>query len=80
MSSYALHPAALADLDEIWGYIAEDNLDAADRVIADIHAILRSLAAAPHIGHRRPDARCVETRLAVVDLALGYERHDDTGV
>lgn len=38
MSEYALHPEAFADLDEIREYIADDNPDAADRVIA---AILR---------------------------------------
>jgi plasmid stabilization system protein ParE len=52
MSGYAFHPAAFADLDEIWEYIAEDNLDAADRVLADIHA------GPPHPGrlttHRTP--------------------------
>jgi plasmid stabilization system protein ParE len=31
MSGYALHPDALADLEEIREYIARDNLDAADR-------------------------------------------------
>ena len=31
MSDYALHPEALADIDEIWEYIASDNVDAADR-------------------------------------------------
>jgi plasmid stabilization system protein ParE len=55
MSDYVLHPDAFADLDEIWEYIAEDTLEAADRVLADIHAVLRTLAASPHIGHRRPD-------------------------
>ena len=55
MSGYAFHSDAFADLDEIWEYIAEDNLDAADRVIADIHTVLRTLAFSPHIGHRRPD-------------------------
>jgi plasmid stabilization system protein ParE len=55
MSGYVLHPDAFADLDEIWEYIAEDNIDAADRVLADIHAVLRTLAVSPHIGHRRPD-------------------------
>jgi len=44
MSGYAFHPDAFADLDEIWEYIAEDNIDAADRVLADIHAVLRTLA------------------------------------
>src|SRR5207244_9080512 len=37
MSGYAFHPDAFADLDEIWEYIAKDNIDAADRVLADIH-------------------------------------------
>jgi plasmid stabilization system protein ParE len=36
MSGYALHPEALADIDEIWDYIAEHNIDAADRVVGDI--------------------------------------------
>ena len=57
MSGYAFHPDAFADLDEIWEYIAQDNIDAADRVLADIHTVLRTLAGAPHIGHRRPDQK-----------------------
>ena len=36
MSRYAFHPDAVTDLEELWEYIAERNLDAADRVIADI--------------------------------------------
>ena len=55
MSGYALHPQAFADLDEIWEYIAQDNLDAADLLLSDIHATLRALVASPDIGHRRPD-------------------------
>ena len=34
--SYALPPEAYMDLDEICGYIAQDNPDAADRVITEI--------------------------------------------
>jgi plasmid stabilization system protein ParE len=55
MSSYAFHPEAFADLDEIWEYVARDNIDAADRVLVDIHSTLTALAASPRIGHRRPD-------------------------
>ena len=55
MTPYAFHPEAFADLDEIWEYIAEDNIDAADRVLTDIHSTLTTLAASPGIGHRRPD-------------------------
>jgi plasmid stabilization system protein ParE len=28
MSGYAFHPEAFADIDEIWEYIAKDNIDA----------------------------------------------------
>src|SRR5436190_15003027 len=55
MSGYAFHPDAFADLDEIWEYIAENNINAADRVLADIHSALTTLAGSPQIGHRRPD-------------------------
>lgn len=55
MSGYAFHPDAFADLDEIWEYIAQDNVDAADRVLADINSTLTTLAASPEIGHHRPD-------------------------
>jgi plasmid stabilization system protein ParE len=55
MSSYTFHPDAFADLDEICEYIAQDNVDAADRVLADIHSTLTTLAGSPQIGHRRLD-------------------------
>jgi plasmid stabilization system protein ParE len=43
MSGYAFHPDAFADLDETWEYIAQDNVDAADRVLADIHSTVKRL-------------------------------------
>jgi plasmid stabilization system protein ParE len=61
-SGYAFHPDAFAELDEIWAYIPQDNIDAADRVLADIHTVLSTLAASPHIGHRRPDDCCGRMR------------------
>lgn len=33
MSGFALHPEAYDDIDEIRAYIAEDNPDAADRMM-----------------------------------------------
>lgn len=74
MSGYALHPDAFADLDEIWEYIAENNLDAADRVLADIHDVLRTLAVSPHIGHRRPDltARPLRFHVARHEYLVAY--------
>ena len=38
-------PAAYDDLDGIWEFIAEHNLDAADRVIADIRTAIINLVA-----------------------------------
>jgi hypothetical protein len=32
MSGYALHPEAYRDLDEIWEFIALDNINAADHL------------------------------------------------
>ncbi len=55
MTGYAFHPEASADLDEIWEFIAADNLDAADRVIEEILAAIDVLVSFPHQGHRRPD-------------------------
>ena len=55
MSSYAFHPEAVAEFDEIWEYIAGDSIDAADRVLADIFSTLSTLAESPQIGHRRPE-------------------------
>jgi plasmid stabilization system protein ParE len=55
MSGFVLHPAAFADLADIWEFIAEGNLDAADQVVEDIHEACRSLVATPHQGYRRSD-------------------------
>ena len=55
MSAYALHPDAYADLEEIWEYIATDNVAAADRAVSDLFETLRTLASSPRIGHSRPD-------------------------
>lgn len=54
MSLFVLHPEAYAELDEIWGFIAQDNLEAADRVRDDIRNTIRELVPFPHQGRRRP--------------------------
>jgi len=55
VTGFVLHPEAYNDLDEIWEYIAADNLVAADRVLDEIYQMLRSLVAFPQQGHSRPD-------------------------
>jgi plasmid stabilization system protein ParE len=55
MSQYVLSVAAELDLDQIWEFIAEDNIDAADRWIDKLFDAFQSLAQAPGMGHRRED-------------------------
>jgi plasmid stabilization system protein ParE len=73
MSKFVLHPEAYADLDEIWEYIAADNLDAADRVLDEIHQAITSLVRFPQSGHARPDLTSRPLRFQIVrDYAIAY--------
>ncbi len=55
MSEFILSPAARLDLTEIWEFIAQDNLDAADRVRDEMQEAMKLLAAEPGLGHYRKD-------------------------
>lgn len=55
MSGYILSTAAEFDLDEIWEYIAADNIDAADRWIEKLFDAFEALGQTPGMGHRRED-------------------------
>ncbi|MGO4881495.1 MAG: type II toxin-antitoxin system RelE/ParE family toxin [Bryobacteraceae bacterium] len=52
---FVLTPEARADLIQIWNYIAEDSIDAADRVIARMDDAFGRLARTPRMGHFRED-------------------------
>jgi plasmid stabilization system protein ParE len=74
VSSYALHPEAFADLAEIWEFIAEDNIDAADRMIIEIFDVIRLLPAFPHRGLRRPELTSRPLRFVLArDYLIAYE-------
>jgi len=66
MSGYVLHPAAFDDLEDIREYIAADSLDAADRVLEEIHTTILALVPFPHQGHRRPDLTSRPLRFTTV--------------
>lgn len=55
MSPFILSPLASRDLDEIWEYIAADNIDAADRWVGEIEKAIHLLADRPRLGHTRKD-------------------------
>lgn len=66
MTGYDFHPEARFDLTGIWEFIRADNLDAADRVIAEILAAIRVLVPFPNVGHERPDLTARPLRFIVV--------------
>jgi len=66
MTEYAFHPQARDDLGEIWDYIAADNPDAADRIVAEILEAIRAIVPFPDSGHRRPDLTAAPLRFLVV--------------
>jgi plasmid stabilization system protein ParE len=55
VTTFVLTPLAVRDLDEIWNYLAEDNLQAADRVLLALEKAMNKLARRPGIGHLRED-------------------------
>jgi plasmid stabilization system protein ParE len=66
MTGYDFHPEAVNDLDELWGFIAADNLDAADRMIGEILAAINALVTFPDRGHKRPDLTSRPLRFTLI--------------
>ena len=55
MSGYVLGAGADLDLDEIWEFIAADNVAAADRWVGELFDVFDALGQSPGMGHRRGD-------------------------
>lgn len=55
MPGYFLVPQARADLREIFNYIAEDNIDAAGKVLDRFLEVFELLGDNPDMGHFRDD-------------------------
>ena len=74
---YDFHPEARIDLREITDFIADDNPDAADKVLTEILDRLASLARFPHQGHRRTDLTSRPLRFwRVYDYLIAYAPDD----
>ena len=80
MTSYIFAPEALQDLQELWDYIATENLDAADRVIDTLFVAFERLAAMPGLGHRREDLTDRPLRFWTVDAYLVIYRAERTPI
>jgi toxin ParE1/3/4 len=73
MKRFVLHPEAYTDLDEIWEYIASDNIDAADRTREEIYDAIGKLVQFPHQAHERPDLTTRAVRFQTVrDYLIAY--------
>jgi len=73
MSGFTLHPEAFNDIDEIREYIAEDNPDAADRVVTEIFDKIRALGEFPYQGYRRTDLTKRPLRFVLVrEYVIAY--------
>ena len=78
MIAYDFHPEARLDLDEIWEFIRGDNLDAADRLIAEILDAIDALVPFPGRGHRRPDLTSQPLRFILVrEYLIAYAPEEE---
>ena len=51
MKRYVLTPSAKRDINDIWDYIANDNIEAADRVLDALESAMVKLAKNSGVGH-----------------------------
>ena len=73
MTEYALHPEAFGDLEAIRIYIAEDNADAANRVMGEIFDAIRMLVRFPQQGYLRPNLTSRPVRFKLVrEYVIAY--------
>jgi plasmid stabilization system protein ParE len=55
MKRFLLTPLAEQDLNEIWEYIGDDSVEAANRVLGKIESAIYRLTEHPGLGHLRED-------------------------
>jgi plasmid stabilization system protein ParE len=72
MSKYQFTPQAVADLFEVWSFIAHDNPTAADRVEEAVYRACEFLADAPLVGRIRKELTPLPVRFCVVQPYLNY--------
>lgn len=52
---FVLTRAGAEDLNEIWDYLASDNVEVADRILWELESAMLRLARLPGIGHYREE-------------------------
>jgi plasmid stabilization system protein ParE len=80
MRRYFLSEGAELDLDAIWEFIAQDNIDAADRWVAKLFDAFAALAQTPSMGHSREDLTALPVLFWPVGAYLVLYRAQSDGV
>jgi plasmid stabilization system protein ParE len=76
MNGFVLTPRAKQDVNDIWEYIAGDNLEVADRVLDALENAMAKLAKNPSIGHWREELADKRHRFFLVYSYLIVYRHE----
>jgi plasmid stabilization system protein ParE len=76
MKRFVLTPRARQDVDDIWDYIANDNIEAADRVLEALEEAMFKLAKSPGMGHWREELTDKRHRFFLVYSYLVVYRHE----
>ena len=76
MKRFILTPRAQQDIYDIWEYIADDNLGAADRVLDALEKAMVELAKSPGLGHSREELSDQRHRFFLVYSYLIVYRHE----
>jgi len=78
MTRFVLTQRARQDIGDIWDYIAEDNIDAADWVLDALSGAMMKLAQNPGMGHWREELTDKRHRFLMVYSYLIVYRYETT--
>jgi plasmid stabilization system protein ParE len=76
MNRFVLTPRAKQDVNDIWDYIADDNIEAADQVLEALESTMLRLARNPGVGHWRKELSDKRHRFFLVRSYLIVYRHE----
>ena len=76
MKGFVLTPRAKQDVNDLWDYIAGDNVEGADRVLDALETAMAKLAKNPGIGHWREELTDKRHRFFLVFSYLIVYRHE----
>ncbi len=77
MPAIVIRPRALADLAEIWAYIAADSADQSDAFAALIDSKLQALARQPNMGRSRSELATDLRSFVVGRYVIFYVPHSE---